>query len=518
MKKVFFNLDSDWFLHSRGGTLPDIPSVLDEVDEEYLREFIDSYADVGVTDFLMCVNITLSAFPSRVRMSYMDKARVTEELGQTVDYSHTVCETFRRIWEEKGLDYFAIWLARCRERGLTSWLSFRMNDAHCHFELPNHIVSQDFYKHVNDYSRVRHREQVGYFDRCHDFALEEVRREWLAYITETLERYDPDGIELDFQREYDCFAIGGEWVGREIMTAFMGEVKSLVSSFEEKRGHRIRIGVRLHPDPVCSQELGFDAAEWAKRGYLDLVVPTARWRTVDGDIPIRLWRQLLEPYGVEVVAGLEWLIDAVSGFDYSRLGGEFPFNTVETALGYAAAYYAEGAEGIYLFNYFDTHKIMRERHAPTGDDNLLSTSAGYYRLLSALSDTEAVEGATRRHVLTYRDRNPLWSTETPPLPREMRLGKYEYFRLAVGKVGDERKPVLRVGVRGDASPLDLFTVYVNSAPIHYEGEVTLTAPVLTDSRVYAYSFPASVLKGGVAVMEFVPKDTVTVDYLDITVK
>ena len=154
---IMLNEDPNHFYVSR-------MNVVDEIDEAYLRSFIDQYQDTDVTDFLICANVPLSSFPSEVLMSFSDKYLVREELGQPVDYTGTFVKTAYKIWHEKGLDLFSIWIDQCNRNGIHPWISFRMNDAHCHYDIPNVLISQNYYDHFKDFSRVRHRRQFQYYD------------------------------------------------------------------------------------------------------------------------------------------------------------------------------------------------------------------------------------------------------------------------------------------------------------------------------------------------------------------
>lgn len=49
-----------------------------------------------------------------------------------------------------------------------------MNDCHCLFEGTNALVPPEIYDNFATRSRIRHRQQMGYYDRCRDFELEEV--------------------------------------------------------------------------------------------------------------------------------------------------------------------------------------------------------------------------------------------------------------------------------------------------------------------------------------------------------
>ena len=75
---IMLNQDSDNFLFTRA-------EYLELMNESYLKSFIYQYRDTQVTDFLMCVNVHISAFPSRVKTFYGDKYLRKEEQGMSVE-------------------------------------------------------------------------------------------------------------------------------------------------------------------------------------------------------------------------------------------------------------------------------------------------------------------------------------------------------------------------------------------------------------------------------------------------
>ena len=514
---IMLNEDPNHFYVSR-------MNVADEIDEAYLRSFIDQYQDTDVTDFLICANVPLSSFPSEVLMSFSDKYFVREELGQPVDYTGTFVKTAYKIWNEKGLDLFPIWIDQCNRNGIHPWISFRMNDAHCHYDIPNVLISQNYYDYFKDFSRVRHRRQFQYYDRCRDFAILEVRKEWIAYITETLERYRPYGIELDFQREFDCFQIGHEWAGIEIMTSFLKEVKETVINAEKRIGRPIKIAVRCHADPVYCMELGFDILKWAELQYIDMVIPSPRFRTTDNDMPIRLWKQMLQPYHVELAGAMEILVNQTPVGDTY----EVQANTVSTALGTAANILSQGADKLYLFNYMDTadHMILDKSNIDSSADELITgetlyinSSSAYCRLLTTAGSLEKINKAFRRHIVTYQDKNPLWRDARAQLPCEVQSAEEpKFIKIATGFIPQTCSTVLKLGITGNVNPKSDLELYINSSEVRFLKEVSLEPPILTKSPVYSFEIPHTAIQQVFQVLEIFTKGkTITIDYVEIAV-
>ena len=91
-----------------------------------------------------------------------------------------------------------------RNIGIKPWLTFRMNDAHYHGEQTAWIRGAEYYRFEKAEYMVYGNDN-GYFDTCFNFEYAEVRGHYLAYLKEQIDRYDVDGVDLDFMREIFCF-------------------------------------------------------------------------------------------------------------------------------------------------------------------------------------------------------------------------------------------------------------------------------------------------------------------------
>ena len=509
---IMLNEDPNHFLGTRS-------EMCGEIDRAYLERFIDQYKDTQVTDLMFCVN---SAVPSKYFTFYGDKYHVTEEAGQTVDYKeHCIVKPAYVIWYEKKLDLYEIWMNQCRKDGIRPWLSFRMNDAHSLYQVPSALHHQFFYDHIHSYARVRHRGQYQHFDRCRDYRIEAVRRQYLGYMEEMLERYNPYGVEIDFQRELDCFEIGWESRGLAIMTEFMQNVKAVAQAAEKRWGHAIKICVRCNPEPRYCMEYGFDIIEWAKQGLMDVFVPTARFGTTDNDMPIRLWKQILEPYGVTLAGGVEMLLGSNPKF---QPGGELPLNTLETAAGSAAYLFSQGADKLYLYNMMDqADTMMFGKHRQPTEETGAITGAVYYKLLTTLGTPEGAITASRRHVVTYQDHNPIWRTQNAQLP--LALTTQEDYRLisalriVTGKILPEQTVTLKLGIPAHINPQESLEIYVNSRPVAFTGTQNSVTPLLTRSEIYCFHIDNEGDLPGEQIVELFYKDRpLTVDYAEIAVQ
>ena len=187
--------------------------------------------------------------------------------------------------------------------------------------------------------------RAGYFARALDYAQPEVRDHYRALVVETLSRYDVDGLELDFMREPYLFSQGKEAEGGVLLTAWLRDIRGLVDEAAKRRGHADEDG---SPRPFASRKplwaWGSTRRPGSSERLVDTVVVTPRWATLEFDMPLRKWRELLGDR-VTLAGGLEVSIR-------SYPGGPGRAVTAEEATGAAVEVLSSGADAVYLFNYF----------------------------------------------------------------------------------------------------------------------------------------------------------------------
>ena len=374
-------------------------------------EYFDVLADAGVTALLVNTNARKTNYRSEVWESFWDgyDPEGSDDQPFFTGVPAGDLPGWRRMvhsmmeLDRQGVDYPARVIARCRLRGVSPWITLRMNDVHCNDDL-RHPFHGRLWRDERFF-----RGGGGYFARGLDYAHAEVRDMYRALILETLRRYDIDGLELDFMREPYLFEPGAEAEGAKVLHDWLRVVRRLVYDESVRRGHPIRLGVRVPSRIEVAQSWGLDAVRWAHEGLVDLVVATPRWATLEYDMPLDEWAKALEGTDVTLAGGLEIL---------HRPLPYGPADTVtrEQATGAATSVLSAGADVVYLFNYFSTLA-----------GNPTWTPEGYRRVLTAMHSLDALSALPRRHAITWRDITGVGEQYRAPLPAE---GKTLEFALA----------------------------------------------------------------------------------------
>lgn len=361
----------------------------------------------------------------------------------------------------QGVDYPARVIQRCRHHGISPWISLRMNDVH-----ENNNLKHPFHSPLWRKPELFRQGHPGYYARALDYAHAKVRDHYRALIVETLQRYDIDGLELDFMREPYLFSKGEEQEGSKILTQWLREMRQLVDEAAARRKHPIKLGVRVPSHIETALGLGLDAPTWAKDGLVDLVVATPRWATMHFDIPLAAWRQLLGDR-VTLAGGLEVLCRPYPG-------GLVRSRDPEYAVGAAVSVLSGGGDVVYLFNYFQNGQWP---------------GPGYQHLLNACSSLEQLRKLPRRHAVTYREVVVPGEAYRPPLPAS---GTMLSFPLPLGPtpaVGSQVEAIIEVAARdvdGDAP-----AVSVNDVA----GKLHSNEAMPNGNRLLTYSVPLNALPG-----------------------
>ena len=379
-----------------------------------LQALVDQYVGTQVSPIFFNPTSQRTAYASKVRESFWDK---NEEVDNSL-----VRNT--RLLHEKGIDPYRIWIARCREKGISPWLSMRMNDLH-NTEDPNSYIHSSFWREHPDYRRVPGSKRP-YGDQALDYAIKEVRDYQMAAVRELLERYDPDGLELDWMRSFYHFKPGHEKQGAQIALDFIRQVRQLADEWALRRGHPVKLAARVPAVPEHARGLGLDGIAWARAGLVDMLVTTPFWETADFDIPMERWRELLGPQADNVIlaAGMEGNIRGCPRPSVAIV------NDRETMRGFTAAMLDRGADQIYLFNHFTT-----------------PSSQGRGSIFHEAGRLETVIGKPRRHIVTFHDTMPPGVVRPALLPSVLRHPMTPaQFRIYTGPALSRGKITIRVGL------------------------------------------------------------------------
>lgn len=474
---LLINRDPNWYHVSS----LDVSSA--ESTKASMEEFFKMFTQYAITDVQICVFENTSIIPSQAMMWRGEKFIQKEENGIPVSYPQL--EGLYKMYREYNLDPVQSFIDIMKAGGVRPWITIRMNDAHFGDDQTSFLRDDFFYKAKENGWMIG--DEYGYYGHCLDYAKEPVRARMLAFIREILDKYDVFGLELDFMREIHSFDYKRCDERHAIMNNFIKQVRQMLKEAGEKYGHPFRLMIRTHRSIEETYEYGFDVATWVKEGWVDAIVPTARWEIVDDAIPVAEWKKLVGE-DIALFPGIEILHLKQS------------CSTEETTKAYSAAWNAQGADGLYFNNHDYPNVPDRFTHA-----------------YSMHRDT-VLEG-TRRYIVTYQDISTGLHPVYHPLPKE--INGCESMTLRVGPIRATDTATLILEFEGDTIPAVRYNGIEakngeRSAPIFMRkmgkgGELVQ----ITGENTFAYACPG-LTTGGELTVEFCGKGTLT--YLECRIE
>jgi len=297
-------------------------------------ERIDPFAHTGVTTFIHNVNPGMN-------MGYASKAAQMYHWDPPPDAP-------REAWGKLGLnmsnnlawltldgiDPVSLVMNRARLRGMEAMLTFRMNELH-DVDKPASPLLSAFWKSHPEY-RVSGYE--GWGKEALNYTVPDVREYFFAILKEVIDRYDLDGLELDFMRfpYYFPFKSDSMESYAQIMTRFVESVRQLTDSIGSTRGKKILLTARVPTSLKGCAHLGVDPATWSRKGLMDFLT-VAPFLSTETDIPVKEFKAACGD--VPIYTCIEFTIGARQ-------------MTREEKRAAAALLHQAGSDGIYLFNYF----------------------------------------------------------------------------------------------------------------------------------------------------------------------
>lgn len=237
-------------------------------------------------------------------------------------------ETGIQQLEDSGEDFMRILLRRSHERGMEFLAGLRMND--------RHRSSAD-----GPFARQHPEWALEGFPGGMDYKYEGVRRAVLDVAAELLERYDFDGIELDWMRWCHVFKQSEAAANAPILNGFLAEMRKIVVEAGRRRGRRLILGARVPQTVEECRLLGYDVKTWARDNLVDYLCPSDFFHT-DFNIRMEDFAAIAKGTRCKLYPSIHpWI----------ARGNDFHVQSEESYRAAANNYYAYGADGISVYNY-----------------------------------------------------------------------------------------------------------------------------------------------------------------------
>lgn len=382
-----------------------------------IHRYIDVLADNGVDTFLCNPNAQVAWYPSKKLQTIIDGYRRGDRdfFRAHADASHIPAAqldswlnkmvAFHNLYldlAEAGVDWLAESSRACRQRGISPWVSVRMNDTHG-VENPDSHFNCALYR--NPSMRLSGRAPdpeapPNAHWKALNYAKPEVRQFMMSHIREYLEDYDFEGIELDWLRDPHCLEPGASQRECDTVTEWIANVRRRATERGKQLGKQYPLGLRLPGSLGYLRSRGLDVKEIVRRGLVDFIGFSNFWQT-SWDMP---YEELRRELGDEVVfyGVVEDAPNWISGYS-SELAKRPPDLTTAShpnaGLRYmsasapmlranAAGKLVMGVHGIEQFNFFCT------------DHPQISGMRADYQALKRIHDLEFLRGKPKHYCLS----------------------------------------------------------------------------------------------------------------------
>ena len=419
-----------------------------------IRSAIERFEGTQLTTIMLSPSLGQSVnYPSKVSELCHWRAlepKTREELYHVMgETAAGGVEQVAALYRREGFDGFGVLVDAVTRSGREAFVTLRMNDVHMvTLENGQGPYTDAFYREHPEW-----RLPEGGLN----YAIPEVRAYRLAMMEELLRRYSFSGLEMDFLRGPPYFPANvtasslpiqahGDKEGKEaarwtepdpaaidfardnvealapVMTEFVGEVRRMVDRVAKEKNRRLELCVRVPSSLAGCRRIGLDPVEWRRRGYLDFLTVGKFLQLVQG-LPVAEYKQAM--LGLPVYASIDYVLGGplIDGYFHPRDG------TAEIYRGAAASLYAQGADGLTLFNMFAAQANGSD---PQGRD---WNHEEPLEVLKEIGDPVTLDGTSKLYLVDSAFKlfdRPLFDAPAP-LPASCTPGKPLRVKLYVGE-------------------------------------------------------------------------------------
>ena len=177
-----------------------------------------------------------------------------------------------------------------------------------------------------------------------NYAHPTVRDHMTRLVFELFERFDVDGIELDFMRHPAFFRIEEAMQKAPLLTAMLADIRQGLDRVGQNKGKHLDLVVRVPPSLADCRRIGLAVDTWLDEGLVDVLIAGGGF--IPFEMPMTEFVTLAHANQCTVLGCFEALRP-----------------TQDPALLYAAAarYWDAGVDGLYFFNFYSMSTAWRQR-------------------------------------------------------------------------------------------------------------------------------------------------------------
>ncbi len=304
-----------------------------------------------------------------------------------------------RQWVDDGIDVMRVFQEETRARGIEVFFSHRMNGGDNDLygpvpKIPLKEAHPDWLFHLPWGKN-------GYWN----FALPEVHAHVGRLLREVAEKYDFDGIELDYARGV-VLPSGRQWRNRHGLTAFMRSIRAMLQEVARARGRPFLLAARVPENlPGCHFD-GLDVETWAREQLVDMFALGCR--SLEVDIPA--FRRITAGTPIKLYPSLD---------DHHSSDG-YRYPPIEVFRGVFSNWFRQGADGVQTFNFAYTMNANLSH----GGGGVLAPAEVHLQAYRELADPETLGQRDKTFVVQRRGGGH--GPAVVPNPEDWYTPRYKY--------------------------------------------------------------------------------------------
>ena len=297
-------------------------------------------------------------------------------------------------WFDQGIDWLERAVDETRRRGLEVWWTHRISEADLDAESNLMMSERAPLKAAHPDWTIK----SWWWQGMLNLASPGLREHKVEVLRELAERYDFDGIQINYARHLPVLPVGRQWELREGPTDLMRKVRAALNDVADARGRPILLGAKVPESVEGCRVDGLDVCTWAKEGLVDLLTIGSRTFTMD----VQGFRQQLADAGGVAEQAPPKLYPC---YDDHHASDGYRHVPLQVVRGVAGNWLAQGADGVVTFNWSNaTPEMYRERGIPAM--NLSDAHAPAYLEIGergTLAGKDAIFVTERRGVFPWSE-------------------------------------------------------------------------------------------------------------------
>ncbi|MEE4310547.1 MAG: hypothetical protein V2J62_01645 [candidate division KSB1 bacterium] len=308
----------------------------------------------------------------------------------------------------RGYDPYGIVVDTLRNHGITVMANVRMNDHHGRLIYWTQWEREHVHWSLAEDSGARDWKSIGAL-RHMDYAIEGVREYRFSILREIVNRFNVDGLQLDFGRTAP-FVSDPKRENGVLMTTYLRDIRKLLDETARERGlKKMLLGVIVPWDfEFCLAE-GLAITKWVAEGLVDYIAP-GEWYYADWNIPLKKWRDVTSGTACKLYPFTPGNVSPYQVFEYGErsLLGDNHVLDGPMIRAIADNFMFQEPDGFAFYNFytFDYEEYYPELRTWTDPEHTASMSKHYFncrRLMYHANELETFDigVAFKRHALKH---------------------------------------------------------------------------------------------------------------------